>query len=648
MTPDILVIGTGFLADSVCQLLADSCKIIRHETVPPPSEASGALALVLHDAWHPAEHLQAEASFSQSGIPWLRGFVACGEGIIGPLVQPGQPGCSACADSRQIMAGSDRIGTWRLKDFLTRDAGISRDPYATDSGLSHMACVTAAEVRRSLQGQPPHLAGRIFRTELKTLQSSRHSFLPDPLCPVCGRLPDDSPEAAQIKPEPRPKLAADKYRTRSVEDIREQLLRDCLDPRTGLTNGYRQHFGLPFAVSSVTLPLLTGNEVSSGRTLSFADSRLTALLEALERYGGYEPRGKRTVVRDSYRYLQDIALNPASVGLHDPKHYAKKDFPFAPFHPDRPMNWVWGYSLLQKRPLLVPERLAYYSLGDSEEDFVYETSNGSALGGSVEEAILYGMLEVVERDAFLMTWYAQLPLPRLDLFSIPDPEVQVMAGYLRHVTGYDLHLFNSTMENGIPSLIALAKNRKSEGVNLLCASSSHLDPLQAVKSAVLEVASLIRGLDSTYEEHRERCLRMLRNPSLVRNMDDHVLLYSLPEAEERFGFLLDERRDPQTFEQAFAPPAKRADLTEDLQHLLGVFRSLNLDVIAVDQTTPEMKRLGLHAVKVLIPGMLPMTFGQHLIRLEGLERVLQVPKLLGYVDQPLTRKQLNRHPHPFP
>jgi ribosomal protein S12 methylthiotransferase accessory factor len=79
-----------------------------------------------------------------------------------------------------------------------------------------------------------------------------------------------------------------------------------------------------------------------------------------------------------------------------------------------------------------------------------------------------------------------------------------------------------------------------------------------------------------------------------------------------------------------------------------VFRRLNLEVIVVDQTTPEVKRMGLHCVKVIIPGMLPMTFGYHLTRLDGLERVLRVPMELGYARKPLTREQLNPHPHPFP
>lgn len=90
---------------------------------------------------------------------------------------------------------------------------------------------------------------------------------------------------------------------------------------------------------------------------------------------------------------------------------------------------------------------------------MYETSNGCAIGGSLEEAIFHGILEIVERDAFLLTWYAKLPLPRLDLSSANDTELQLMIQRLRTITGYELHAFNATMEHGIPSLWVIAKIR---------------------------------------------------------------------------------------------------------------------------------------------------------------------------------------------
>jgi ribosomal protein S12 methylthiotransferase accessory factor len=154
--------------------------------------------------------------------------------------------------------------------------------------------------------------------------------------------------------------------------------------------------------------------------------------------------------------------------------------------------------------------------------------------------------------------------------------------------------------------------------------------------------------DEILEENRQKYEEMLQDPFAVRTMVDHGMLYGLREAEERLNFLMDENRPLRTFEQEFKCPPVNTDLKDDLQDILDRFRRLGLEVIVVDQTSPITKRNGLFCVKVLIPGMLPMTFGHHLIRIRGLERVLNVPVKLGFYTQPLTYEQLNPYPHPFP
>ncbi|PEJ33247.1 bacteriocin biosynthesis protein SagD [Peribacillus butanolivorans] len=643
----VLVVGEGVLTDCVYGELSGQYHVIRQVDFEAGIPETIDMALVLQDAWNPSVHQKAEEILRPKGIPWLRGFVAFGEGMVGPLVRPGITGCSQCADLRRLMAGHDRKEMWDIRLQLQANGGIQRDVAASRTGLLQMSYLIGAELQRVMKGDHAHSEGRVALINLKTMNTSWHSFLPDPLCMVCGELPDDSPSAARILLKPSPKVNPDSYRSRSMDDLGKILVKDYLDNRMGFLNNKMIDLVPPFADVSVNLPLFIGDEGVAGRTNSYAISEMTAILEGLERYCGVEPRGKRTVIHDSYRNLKDQALDPRKSGVHSKEHYQQPDFPFKPFHPDRSINWVWGYSFLQERSILVPELLAYYSVGCGE-GFVYETSNGCALGGSLEEAILYGIFEVVERDSFLMTWYAQLPLPRLDPNSANDEELQLMIDRARAVAGYDIHLFNSTMEHGIPSVWALAKNRKQKGLNIICAAGAHLDPIRAVKSAVHELAGMMLTLDEKFEENKEECERMFQDSSLVQQMDDHGMLFGLPQTEERLQFLLDDNRPLRTFDEEFKGKAKHSDLTDELQDILQEFRRLNLDVIVVDQTTPEIKRNGLHCVKVLIPGMLPMTFGHHLTRVTGLERVLRVPVELGYAKQPLKLEQLNPHPHPFP
>ncbi|RLL40715.1 bacteriocin biosynthesis protein SagD [Oceanobacillus piezotolerans] len=648
MSSFVIIVGEGVLARLVKNELSAHHQVLHKSILEEEVPKNTDLALILDDGWQPAVHQKAEEVLRKTGTPWLRGFVSFGEGVVGPLVRPGEAGCSQCADMRRLMGGRDRTEMWELQRGMTMAGGIGSDPWSSSTGLLQMACLIGAEVQNVLKGDQANSEGKVYLIDMKTLKGSWHSFLPDPLCPVCGQIPDDSRDLARISLQPSPKISSGSFRCRPLEEIEKDIVKDYLDNRTGLLNSKMYDLMTPFADSSVTLPMLAGDEGTAGRTHSYEESVLTAILEGVERNCGIEPRGKRTVIYDSYRNLENQALHPLKVGVHTREQYAQPGFPFKSFDPNRSINWVWGYSFLEERPVLVPERLAYYSVGCESQGFIYETSNGCALGGSLEEAIFYGMMEVVERDSFLMTWYAKLNLPRLDPFTAEDQELELMVERMRAVAGYDLYLYNSTMEHGIPSIWAMAKNRKEKGLNLICAAGAHLDPVRAVKSAVHELAGMMLNLDEKFEANQEKYERMLYDSSLVKEMDDHGMLYGLPQAEERLSFLLDHNGPMRTFKEEFKWKSNHMDLTDDLRDLLQAFRQLNLDVIVVDQSTPETTRNRLYCVKVLIPGMLPMTFGHHLTRLTGLERVLRVPMELGYTNQPLTPEQLNPYPHPFP
>jgi ribosomal protein S12 methylthiotransferase accessory factor len=646
MHGSVLVEGTGLLAEYVKELLSSKYNVIhcrKLEEVPKETK----FALVLNDAWHPGLNHKAEKIFRTAAVPWLRAFVSFGEGITGPIIFPGQPGCSSCAELRRLIAGPDRREMWELQNKLSLVNTAKPDAWASRTGLWQMALLIEREVQRFFHGDSDGFAEHIFITNLRTLEISKHFFLPDPLCPVCGNLPDDSPELATIKLESSLKIKEDSYRCRSIDDLKKLLSTDYLDFRSGVMNFMTRDNSLPFADVIANMPLFGADEGTAGRTHSYEMSAVTAILEGLERYCGLGPRGKKRVVRDSYQNVNKIAINPLTVGLHEQNMYQNPHFPFKSFRSEEPMNWVWGFSLLENRPILVPELLAYYSLGD-QEGFVYETSNGCALGGSLEEAIFHGILEVVERDSFLLTWYARLQLPRLDLHSANDQELVLMVERLREVANYDVYFYNSTMEHGIPSVWGIAKNRGTKGLNIICAAGANPNPVNAIKSALFELAGMMYRHDVKLEGNRTKYVRMLDHPFEVETMEDHGMLYGLPEAEERLHFLLNETRPIRNLADEFKPQPQYLDLKDEVNELLERFRRINLDVIVVDQTTPEIKRNGLYCVKVIIPGMLPMTFGHHLIRVRGLDRVLNIPSKLGFTKHALTYEELNPYPHPFP
>lgn len=622
-----------------CQpILRDSCS----EGIP--SEA--AIVVIVSEKPEETDLYAEEETMHSYGVPWLRISNSNDQCMIGPLVRPDAPGCSLCANTRVLNA---RMGTAPSVPELPIGEPTEQTVQAVSAlAHRHISQFAASEAKRMLDGRPLRAEGRIYLLNRKTLQSSLHSFQPDPLCPICGRLPDDSPERATIKLKPALKRESGSFREKPLNAWSDTLPEQFLDARAGIINARFDDILAPFASTSVSVPSFAyGTEIAGGRSHSFASSHTAAMLEGLERHCAKAPQGYRTVVYDSYNRLAADALDPRTTGLYSQAQYRQPGFPFEPFDPDEPIEWVWGYSLTREKQVLVPRSLAYYSVNGGES-WVNEGSNGCAIGGSLAEAILHGIFEVIERDAFLIAWYGQLPLRQLDPMSAVDMEMRLMISRIQAVAGYDLRLYNMTMEHGIPGILAIAKSERRDRMNLICAAGAHLDPLRAARSAVQEAAGLMGGLQDIFEREKERLMPMLHDGSLVARMEDHVLLYGLPEAEERLAFLLDQQFPPQSFEEAFGQINVHPDLAEDVRELVRTLDRFDLEVIVVNQTSPELERIGLQSVKVLVPGMLPMTFGHTLTRLTGLDRVLRVPAELGYKSKRLTYDSLNPYPHPFP
>ncbi|MGH2480198.1 MAG: YcaO-like family protein, partial [Ktedonobacteraceae bacterium] len=452
------------------------------------------------------------------------------------------------------------------------------------------------------------------------------------------------------------------YRMRKPVANPEQILATYVDPRAGLVSSLAVEHTKLLPLASSRLATEVETTTGTGCTLRSEQSKVVSVLEVIERYAGLRPRGKRTTVWASYHQLSEDAqpvLDPTTLGLHSPEQYAQQGHnhscrQLVPYHHDLVCHWVWGYSFQQQSPLLVPEHCAYYGIPASAENpvFVSDVSNGCALGSCLEEAIFHGMLEVIERDAFLLMWYAQLKLPRLERSSITDPTARLLLEHLEYHSGYTIQIFNATVDHAIPCLCLLGIDEQDRAgtPKALVAAGSHPHPEQALLKALREFAmyrAFPRQLD---QQSRAQALEMLADAGRVQKMEHHPLLYSLPESFERLHFLYHTPRQ-QTFQAAFrdfyASPPERLDLRDDLEFLMNFYLKNGTDSIVVDQTAPEHHPCGLRCVKVLMPGMLPMTFGHHNRRIMGFERLHQLPYTLGYQDHPLTRAEINPHPHPF-
>jgi ribosomal protein S12 methylthiotransferase accessory factor len=647
----VAVLGSGLLGATIARMLASTYDV---DAIPAPPAGEGCAALVMA-ADAPGSQLYATARryAARHRMPWLPVYVEPGWVILGPAILPDRPGCPTCAQRRRRGNRANAQGREELWQVYGTELAGRVSALLTPLTAAMTAALVADEITRLLRvPSSAHTREAMLRLSLATAATHRHPLLPDPTCPDCARLPADTPHTAAITLRPIPKPAPGTYRIRELVPLLPALQRQYVDPLTGLIQslGTGERGGFPFAVARIqpaTANGNTGHGYGYGRTTDSTSARVTALTEALERLSGGRPRGRRTVVRAAFTDIADQALDPVSLGLYPAEHYELPGFGFRRYDPTQQRDWVWGYSFGRGTPILVPQAYAYY--GPNEEAFVYECSNGCALGSCLEEAILYGLLEVAERDAFLMTWYARLPAPRVDLDATDDRQIPLLAQRIHRALSYQVLAFETTLEQGIPCywVMALDQRPAPGRLHALCTAGAHLDPERALRSALSELAPMVAGEQTRYDP--QQATRMLADPDQVQAMDDHATLYGHPDASARLDFLplTGPARPPGTSPAAQPWPA-HDDLADDLTTAIGRYLACGLDVIVVDQTSSEHAWGSFRCVKVFVPGTLSMTFGHRYRRIDGLPRLYSVPRLLGYRDRNLRPEEVNPHPHPFP
>jgi ribosomal protein S12 methylthiotransferase accessory factor len=609
-----------------------------------------ALVVTVTDGWERDPEVEGHAR--EAGLPWLPVRTELRRAVVGPLERPGTPGCVDCAEERRRRAAVHPAGYAAVRRTHAR-ALAAPSPWLTGLACATVAALVADEVRAVLSGTGrPRTAGAVVVAHLDELDIGVHPFLPDPGCPHCGGLPDDGAEAARLLPRSRPKPDPSVHRARPVD--RERLLRTFVDGEVGLVRavGSGTSAGLAVARAPVWLPPGAHEEAGWGRAEDTRTAEAVALLEALERYGGGRPLGRRTVVHAAPRDLGADAVDPRTLGLYPPHRQDEPGHRYPPYDDAVPRRWVWGHSFGRDRPVLVPEGYAYYrtrGLYRDDPPLAYEPSNGCAIGSCIEEAVLYGLLEVLERDAFLLTWHARMSVPRIDLDAVADPRGRLLAGEIERDTGYAVHVLDTTLEHGIPCVMALAVDRAAgpDRPVLAFAAGAHLDPAVAVRSALAELGPILAHQLRSYAARAADAAEMVADPFRVVAMEDHATLHGHRAALQRADFLLDP--DPRCLGgRPVASPVPGPDLRDDLMAAVGRMLDVGLDVVVVDQTAAEHRAADLRCVKVIVPGTLPMTFGHVNRRLDGLPRLLTVPRLLGRRDRDLRRDEVSELPHPFP
>lgn len=334
-----------------------------------------------------------------------------------------------------------------------------------------------------------------------------------------------------------------------------------------------------------------------------------------------------------------------SIPLHDfvlysSNQYAVPGFPFLPLSSDLQVDWIRARELPGTAAVWVPASLIYMHSDNvmPGDALCHANSNGLAAGPTVAAATRSALLELIERDAFVITWLNRLSAPEIDLNSASDTVVSIA----RHYARFDIRLraFNLTTDIPAPVTLALAQDLSGRGPAVVIGLGCHLDPALALQRAVFEVCQVHPGEVHRHANSTSKAPRVFED---VRTIEDHSAFFWDPARLGELDFLLTSGRSTQLDS---GPSRTGRHPEEDVDYLVRALRDAGSRVAVVELTTGDLRDFDIHVVRALATGLQPIHFGFERERLGG-RRVFEVPQRCGYRETISVESELNRCPHPL-
>ena len=586
-----------------------------------------------------------------SGAPWMLLRPKGVQPLFGPVFRPAEQGpCWACLAYR--LRGHQEVHNF-LRNLAGDDAAFL--PCAAEPAvLDTVYGLAAAEIAKWLVLEdiaPIH--ERAISLDVGGLKIEHHSVMRRPQCFACGdeALYRADRQAVPVRLRPSPKHVRNSGGVRSVSP--EETLaryRHLISPISGVvtwlartTDETDPWLHVHWAGSNLALRIRKLSSLrrslrskSAGKGSTRRQSEVSALCEAVERYScafhGDEIRSRRRLA-DFIEAGESEAIHPNAVQLFSDRQLDNADqinargHPYnivpARLDPDAEIDWSPVWSLTQGRHRYLPTSMLYGMTPEQRgRSDLWADSNGCAAGNTLEEAILQGFFELVERDAFAIWWYNRLRLPGVDLESFGDDYLASARDYYRRLHR-EMWVLDVTGDLGIPAFVSLSRRTDTDVEDIIYGAGAHTYPHVAALRAVCEMNQCLTWVprpgssDSRYGVDDPLCLWWWKNAKL----GDHPYLAPDPGAAPRGG---SDYSVPDT-----------TDVREDVDRCRALVEAKGMEFLVLDQTRPD---IGLPVVRVIVPGL------RHFWERFAPGRLYDVPVEMGWRDSPLAEASLNPVP----
>jgi oxazoline/thiazoline synthase len=618
----------------------------------PEESISGvnSLWVVLTDDYLQPELSRINQIALQTQQPWLLIKPKGGIPWFGSIFTPGETGCWECLAHR--LQGNREVETSISQQRGQLGNGCFPSAVAELPSTEQAAiALTTTEVAKWLvqqivpESKIQTLAGKIITFDQTNFTLKTHTLTQRPQCPACGNSDLVSQQVkGAIALTSRKKLFTQDggHRAFTPDQILKRYehlispitgvvssLTRSSDPENPFLHTYRAVHAFGSSSSLGQLRRSLGHK-SGGKGKTDLQSQASGFCEAVERYSGIY-QGDEPRIKSKLADL-DGAIHPAQCLLFSETQYQNReelnrksivDHDWIPqsFDETQIIDWTPVWSLTEQTHKYLPTTFCYYNYQlPKEHRFCGADSNGNAAGGTLEDAILQGFLELAERDSVAIWWYNRLQRPGVDLASFNEPYLlDLQAWYSTQQR--ELWVLDLTTDLNIPAFAAVCRYTGGEQEYIITGYGAHFDAKIAILRAVTEVNQAGGYLPEKYSS---------TDP-------DSALNYWFTHASIANQPYLAPSQAPAK-QAADYPQQWSDDIHQDVLNCEEIVRKVGLEMLVINQTRPD---IDLPVVKVVVPGL------RHFWSRFGAGRLYDVPVKLGWLPAPLSEDQMNPMPMVF-
>lgn len=377
----------------------------------------------------------------------------------------------------------------------------------------------------------------------------------------------------------------------------------------------------PFAIAQARVSAELNEDWSYGRDASPEMAMTKAVSEAKEWAAcGCVPEG---LLKARLKDVPD-AVDPRTVIQFHESQYKKNDFPLEPFDENIAYEWVEGKDEITGESKHLLADLVYFPYFGETPPYLFANSSGVAAHLHLQKAIESSVLELIERDSFMIAYLTGLGYPTISAGSLPR-YLQERISTLEQ-EGFEVTIKDHTLDLA-PVVTVLVQNEALAYTN--CASCSRFEVESAIDHALMEVeASVLARLQNGPAPALK--------PSEVAMPLHHGALYEQKGHYRRADFMFG--GEVRALNELSVP-------VNNWNGLLDKFQQMKTPLVTTQFFLSDQYggNGDLHIVRSIVPGLVPMTFGYGQ-EPGGMKRLYDIARQKG---KRLTYGNIRKFPHPF-